>query len=52
MPTTLTTQNVPIDPDCVGELWKATDEARLARLIAIMAMGQVNRPGLIGGSNS
>jgi hypothetical protein len=47
MPATLTTQAVPIDSDCVGEQWKATDEARLARLIAIMAMGQAAFAGHI-----
>jgi hypothetical protein len=44
---TLITENVAIDADCVGERWKATDEATLARLIAIMAMGQASYAGHI-----
>jgi len=44
---TLTTEAVAIDSDCVGERWKANDEATLARLIAIMAMGQAAYAGHI-----
>ena len=34
------TESVPIDNHCTGDRWSATDEAQLARLIAIIAMGQ------------
>ena len=33
-------KSVPIDDVCVGDHWTAKDEAQLARLIAIVAMGQ------------
>lgn len=36
----LVTQAVPIDDQCVGDRWTTHDEAQLARLIAIIAMGQ------------
>lgn len=36
----LLTQAVPIDDHCTGDRWSAQDEAQLARLIAIIAMGQ------------
>jgi hypothetical protein len=36
----LTTEAVSIDHECTGERWAANDEQTLARLIAIMAMGQ------------
>lgn len=36
----LVTDNVAIDSDCMGERWESKDEATLACLIAIMAMGQ------------
>jgi hypothetical protein len=50
MPATasiLSTDSVPIDADCTGERWKPVDEATLARLIAIMAMGQASYAGHI-----
>jgi hypothetical protein len=43
----LTTVTVAIDAYCIGELWKAADEPTLARLIAIMAMGQASYAGHI-----
>jgi hypothetical protein len=43
----LITESVAIDADCIGELWKAGDEPTLARLIAIMAMGQASYAGHI-----
>jgi hypothetical protein len=36
----LLTEAVPIDDHCVGDRWSAQDETRLARLTAIIAMGQ------------
>jgi hypothetical protein len=36
----LLTAAVPIDNQCIGDRWSAQDEAQLARLIAIIAMGQ------------
>lgn len=36
----LHTEVVPIDDHCVGDRWSAQDEIQLARLIAIIAMGQ------------
>lgn len=36
----LTTQNVSIDSKCVGDRWVAHDQDGLARLIALIAMGQ------------
>jgi hypothetical protein len=36
----LLTEAVPIDDHCVGDRWSAQDETHLARLIAIIAMGQ------------
>jgi hypothetical protein len=37
----LLTETVPIDQDCIGDRWSAHDKAQLAKLIAIIAMGQV-----------
>lgn len=31
---------VPIDNDCIGDRWSAEDEDQLAKLIAVVAMGQ------------
>jgi hypothetical protein len=45
--TIIDTKNVPIDADCVGERWETVDQATLARLIAIMAMGQASYAGYI-----
>jgi hypothetical protein len=36
----LITEAVPIDEHCSGDRWSAQDEVQLARLIAIIAMGQ------------
>lgn len=36
----LLTKAVPIDEHCIGDHWSAQDETQLARLIAIIAMGQ------------
>lgn len=36
----LLTETVPIDDHCTGDRWSAQNEALLARLIAIIAMGQ------------
>lgn len=36
----LLTEAVPIDDNCIGDRWTAKDETQLARLIAIIAMGQ------------
>lgn len=36
----LRVSNVPIDNTCVGVRWSAEDESQLARLIAVVAMGQ------------
>lgn len=36
----LLTAPVPIDDHCIGDRWSAHDETQLARLIAIIAMGQ------------
>jgi hypothetical protein len=36
----LLTKAVPIDDHCTGDRWSAQDETQLARLIAIIAMGQ------------
>jgi hypothetical protein len=36
----LLTKAVPIDDSCIGDRWSAQDEIQLARLIAIIAMGQ------------
>jgi len=38
----LLTQPVPIDENCSGHRWSAQDEAQLAKLIAIIAMGQAS----------
>jgi|SRR5438067_940750 hypothetical protein len=38
--TVLTSETVPIDGHCTGVRWRATDTSTLARLIAMMAMGQ------------
>ena len=38
--TVLTSEAVPIDGDCTGVRWRATNTSTLARLIAMMAMGQ------------
>jgi hypothetical protein len=43
----LKTQTVPIDADCIGERWETVDQSMLARLIAIMAMGQASYAGHI-----
>ena len=40
VPHPLLIQAVPIDDHCTGDRWSAQDEAHLARLIAIIAMGQ------------
>ena len=40
VPHPVDTQSVAIDDHCVGDRWSAHDETRLARLIAIIAMGQ------------
>jgi hypothetical protein len=45
--TILKTQTVAIDADCIGERWETADQAALARLIAIMAMGQASYAGHI-----
>lgn len=39
--------SVPIDTDCIGERWETVDQPKLARLIAIMAMGQASYAGHI-----
>lgn len=36
----LLSKAVPIDADCIGDRWSAQDEVHLARLIALIAMGQ------------
>src|SRR4030095_14748643 len=36
----LTSEAVPIDADCTGVRWRAINASELARLIAMMAMGQ------------
>jgi hypothetical protein len=36
----LRVSNVPIDHTCVGVRWSAEDESQLAKLIAVVAMGQ------------
>jgi hypothetical protein len=36
----LLSKAVPIDAHCIGDRWSAHDEVQLARLIAIIAMGQ------------
>jgi len=38
--TVLISETVPIDGDCTGLRWRATNSSTLARLIAMMAMGQ------------
>jgi hypothetical protein len=38
--TVLTSEAVPIDGDCTGVRWRATNTSALARLIAMVAMGQ------------
>jgi hypothetical protein len=38
--TVLSCEKVPIDGDCTGERWRATNSSTIARLIAMMAMGQ------------
>lgn len=45
--TILSTTSVAIDTDCLGERWEAVDRAELARLIAIMALGQQEVAGHI-----
>lgn len=40
VPHPLVTEAVPIDGICVGDRWSATDVEQLARLIAVIAMGQ------------
>jgi hypothetical protein len=39
-PHPLLTESVPIYDDCIGDRWTTQDETQLARLIAIIAMGQ------------
>jgi hypothetical protein len=39
-PHPLLTEGVPIDEHCIGDRWSAQDEAQLAGLIALIAMGQ------------
>ena len=39
----LSTKAVPIDAHCTGDHWTAQDEKRLARLIALIAMGQATQ---------
>jgi hypothetical protein len=46
-PQILATTSVAIDADCIGERWETGDRATLARLIAIMAMGQAGYAGHI-----
>jgi hypothetical protein len=38
--TVLLSESVPIDGDCTGLRWRATNTSTLARLITMMAMGQ------------
>lgn len=38
----LQTKNVRIDTHCLGERWSAQDQTKLAKLIAIIAMGQAD----------
>lgn len=38
--TALTIDDIPIDDDCVGSRWVVEDEDQLARLIAVVVMGQ------------
>src|SRR5437868_9343773 len=45
--TILNTKTVAIDADCIEERWETVDQATLARLIAIMAMGQASYAGHI-----
>lgn len=45
--TMLSTASVEIDTDCLGERWEALDRAELAKLIAIMALGQQEVAGHI-----
>ena len=45
--TILKTDTVPVDSDCIGERWETVDLSTLARLIAIMAMGQASYAGHI-----
>lgn len=40
LPPALTTEAVDIDEHCIGDRWAVKDENRLAKLIAIIAMGQ------------
>lgn len=37
----------PIDGDCVGERWAVTNDAELAALVAIVAMGQASQAAYI-----
>lgn len=43
----LATELCPINDDCTGERWQVLDDEQLARLIAIIAMGQAARAGHI-----
>jgi hypothetical protein len=43
----LRTEPVPIDAHCVGDRWTVEDEDRLAKLIAIIAMGQATHAAKI-----
>lgn len=45
--TILATTSVVVDSDCVGERWEAIDRGKLAKLIAIMALGQQEVAGHI-----
>jgi hypothetical protein len=47
VPHPLLTKAVPIDDHCIGDRWSARDEAHLARLIAIIALGQAAYAGHI-----
>jgi hypothetical protein len=40
VPNPLRTEAVPIDDNCIGDRWTTKGETQLARLIAIIAMGQ------------
>lgn len=43
----LATEACPINDDCTGERWQVLDDDHLARLIAIIAMGQAAQAGYI-----
>jgi hypothetical protein len=46
-PHPLSMKAVPIDNDCTGDRWTAQDEGQLAKLIAIIAMGQADQAAQI-----